>query len=186
MKKLLAIALLALGLSSPAFAGNLIVGAGIARETVTEPVDVEVDLYQVKGVYRFDNAVTAGAVFQAADPDLGPSERRYEVTAGYNPKVGNASVNVEVGYGLRNSDVMTDVDYYYVTVGASHPLGNNFVGDLQYRYRDSNELDKWRTDLYTVGLGYKVNPTTLVRGSYGQQYGDFESNIVALTVVKVF
>lgn len=186
MKKVLLSMLLALGLSGPAIAGNFIVGAGVGRETVTEPVDVEVDLYKVKGLYRFDNAVTVGAVFQYAEPDISVPENRYEVTAGYNPRYGKTSVTVEVAYGLRDSDIMDDVGYYYATVGASHPLGKGFVGDVQYRYRDSNELENWRTDLYTVGLGYKINPTTIVRGSYGEQYGDFESNVGALMLIKVF
>lgn len=172
--------------TAQAYAGDFILGAGVARETVTSTArNINIDLYKAKGFYRFDNEMTVGAVLQHGVPSMGAKENRYEGTVGYNPLFGKTRLDFTLGYGVRDREGLSNIQYYYAEVGAMRPLFGKLAGDIQYRYRNSDEISNWQTDMVTVGLSYPVSGV-VVRGFYSDQWGDFKSHIVGLNLIKKF
>ena len=66
-------------------------GPGLGVERVNDLFNIDLDV--VRGLYRFDNGITAGAVVMFGYVDYldVPDEERYEAIIGYSPSTANST-----------------------------------------------------------------------------------------------
>jgi opacity protein-like surface antigen len=190
MKKIL-ITLASMVCMATAQAGTVVVAAGVGQENITYPKTFTVDLYQVAVSYRYDNGVYVGTSIQNGYPELSsiPSESRYEAYTGYAKKIDKFIPYTQLAVGRRdiNSATATDYNYYALTVGTKYEFTSKIYGDVMYRYRNNYDTSSlWKTNLYGVGLGYKVTPTVSVETGYALTYGDYESNQYRVFLIQRF
>jgi opacity protein-like surface antigen len=190
MKKLITI-LASMICMATAQAGTVVVAAGVGQENITYPKTFTVDLYQVAVSYRYDNGVYLGTSIQKGYPELTtiPSESRYEAYTGYTKKIDQFMPYAQIAVGRRdiNSATATDYNYYALTVGTKYDFTSKIYGDVMYRYRNNYDTSSlWKTNLYGVGLGYKITPNVSVEAGYALTYGDYESNQYRVFLVQRF
>jgi opacity protein-like surface antigen len=166
---------------------NLTIGTGYGVETISEALSV--DLFQVQGFYRFNTGITLGGMYQKGYPNLSAvnDETRYMLMLGYTTRIKAFSPYAFYSLGWRdyeNTDTKT-VDYFTVKLGTRYKLTNKFFTDINYRYRDSDDIT-WETETVTAGIGYNINPKLSVMVNRGWQRGDYDSEITSVAVITRF
>ena len=187
MKKLILLFLAGLLLSTSALANSFTIGTGYGKEKIND--NLSIDLFQVQGLYRFDNGFTRGGAVMKGFPSANTvaDEERYELIVGYTTRIKKFSPYGFVSKGLRDykQSSKASVDYYTIKIGTTFDLSNKWYTDTNLRYRDSKDIS-WETNTYTFGLGYKITETISVGIFKGWQDGDYDSDITSISFKKRF
>lgn len=168
---------------------GLIVATGIAKESVTSPRKVDIDLYQLGVFYKATDNFLIGGSVQRGHPNIStmPFETRYEISAGTVYKIGNIAPYLNVSLGQRNfrSSAVNDYSYHAINVGSKFMISNFLYTDIKYRYRDNHEDSvNWKTNLYGVGIGYNVFKQTAIEIGYAKVDGDYKSTQWGLFLIN--
>ena len=172
-------------------ANTMSIAAGVGQENITYPKKFSVDLYQISLSYRYKNGLYVGTSILNGYPELTtiPSESRYETYVGYTTKIDKFNPYTQLIVGRRdiNSPTVQDSNYYALTVGTKYDITSKIYGDVMYRYRNNFDTAAlWKTNLYGVGLGYKVTPTVSVEAGYALTYGDNKSDQYRIFLINRF
>ena len=104
MKKLALSLAVALSITTSAAADSFTLGTGYGVEKIN--ANLSVDLFQIQGLYRFDNGMTVGGMIMKGFPDMDgvASENRYEAIIG--ARHDEATFNIEacsqcLGFNLQ-------------------------------------------------------------------------------------
>jgi hypothetical protein len=157
-------------------------------EDVTKPVKTNVNIYILSATYRLPSGVYVGGNVQKVYNEFA-DEKRFEGFVGYGVKVNNFTPFVEVTYGRRDYDPVGRTDYNYaaLTTGLQYNFNQDFYGNVRYRTRNSTDSDiSWRNDLYAVGLGVNLNPTTSLDFGYGVTKESYESKAFSVSLTNRF
>jgi len=187
MKKLALSLAVALSITTSAAADSFTLGTGYGVEKIN--ANLSVDLFQVQGLYRFDNGLTLGGMIMKGVPDIDgvASENRYEAILGYTTRVNDFSPYAFVSKGIRDyiDSPKASVDYYTVKVGTKYNLTDKIYTDVNYRFRDTDDI-VWQTNTYTAGIGYNLTPKLSVGINRGWQRGDYDSEITSINLITRF
>ena len=142
MKKLALSLAVALSITTSAAADSFTLGTGYGVEKIN--ANLSVDLFQIQGLYRFDNGMTVGGMIMKGFPDMDgvASENRYEAIIGYTTRVNDFLPYTFVSKGIRDyvDSPKSSVDYYTVKVGTKYNLTDKFYTDTNYRFRDTDMI----------------------------------------------
>jgi hypothetical protein len=170
------------------YSGALTLGPGIGLERINDTFNV--DLYMIKGLYRFDNGLTVGGVVQLGYVDFQKiaDEKRYEAIIGYSTVLPNSKFSpyAFISKGLRSySSSQANVDYYTMTIGSKYNITNTFYLDNSYRYRNTNDIS-WESNLYSIGLGRNFSNNLSAQLTYGVTWGDYNSDQYSIVLLRRF
>lgn len=176
---------------STANANGMLFSAGVGQETITAPRKFTVDLYQIGAAYMVAPKNFIGASVQYGYPESASisNETRYEVFAGYITKINRFIPYAQAALGRRDysNASIGDYNYYAVTVGSMYNFTDKIYGNARYRYRNNYDSPStWRSNLYGVGLGYRITPTVDVETGYAYTNGDYESRQWGLFLINKF
>jgi hypothetical protein len=184
MKKIVAI--LALALTTSAFADKIIIEARDAQGATTSGPHTSgttsTDQYQYKLTYakdvdpnwQVDYSIIA---VQTQSTEL-TAGSRIEAGAMYKNRIGGLPVYLRGGYGLKTTTT-ANFAYYSVEPGVMIPMGN-FTGRVGYRWRDAVDPAATRADetrTWRYGLGYNVTKDSSVWLRYDKMRGDTAQNV---------
>lgn len=170
----------------PATAGTFSVVTGRGQEIIeTTSEDIKADLYQVAGNYRASNGVMFGASAMLGYPDNNnvPDEGRYELSLGYGSKIRRFAPYGTVSLGKRTRENRSTIQYHTMTIGTKYAMTDKVFTDISYRFRDTNDM-QWKTNTYSVGVGYNVTQSFAVQGMYGKTTGDYTSDLYSIFFVN--
>jgi|TARA_B110000263_G_C15295172_1_gene505281 hypothetical protein len=170
------------------YPGVLTLGPGMGLERVNDTFNV--DLYMIKGLYRFDNGITVGGVVQHGYIDFQQiaDEKRYEAIIGYTSVLPNSKFSpyAFISKGLRSySSSQPSVNYYTATIGSKYKITNTFYLDNSYRYRNTNDIN-WESNLYSLGLGRILTNNFSVQVNFGTTWGDYKSDQYSIALLHRF
>lgn len=187
MKRFALALTMAMAFTTSANAGNFTFGSGYGKEKISDTLSV--DLFQVQGMYRFNNGLTLGAMVMKGFPDVSgvANEERYEAILGYTTRINDFSPYAFVSKGIRDyiDSPKSSVDYYTVKVGTKYKLTDKIFLDTNYRFRDSDDIT-WQTDTYTLGTGYNITDSLSIAVNRGWQRGDYDSELTSIVFTTRF
>ena len=167
--------------------------AGTARQKMESgagaALGVEIDLYEVGALYRFNDGLMIGGKMQEGYPNTAfPTEKRYEALLGYSTRYKNMMPYVLAGYGHKKPATGTSGDFYWVKPGVKVMLDPQVFVSTGYRYRDSNDFNNMRDDTYYYGAGYNLTKDTTVEIEVGKVRGvtSSDSTVTSLIFSKRF
>ena len=176
MKYLLLIAAIIFGLSTTAHAQNTLIYLGGGQEKMHSPRSVTSSMAEAGVLHRFDSGVTVGALTQNIYPDQNiPALNLTAILAGYSTRINQFSPYVLAGAGNRSTNG-TNANYYQISVGTKYAFNEKWFADVQYRYRNSDEISGFRTNRYLVGGGYNFTKNISGVLNYGSVSGDVRTN----------
>ena len=184
MKKLVAI--LALALSTSAFADKIILEARDAQGATTSGPHTSGTKSSDQNQYKLTYAKDINANWQADISIISVQTQSTELTAGsrieagalYKNTLAGWPVYLRGGYGLKTTTT-ANFQYYSVEPGVMIPLGN-FTGRVGYRFRDAVEPSKVNVDetrTWRYGVGYNVTKDSSVWLRYDKMRGDIAHNV---------
>ena len=184
MKKIVAI--LALAITTSAFADKIIIEARDAQGATTSGPHTSGTKSSDQNQYKLTYAKDINANWQIDYSVISVQTQSTELTAGsrieagalYRNKIAGLPVYLRGGYGLKTTTT-ANFQYYSVEPGVMIPMGN-FTGRVGYRFRDAvapstkniEETTTWR-----YGLGYNVTKDSSVWLRYDQMRGDTAQNV---------
>lgn len=187
MKKLALSLAVAISITTSAAADSFTFGTGYGVEKISDTLSV--DLFQVQGLYRFDSGLTLGGMMMKGFPDVNgiANENRYEAILGYTTRVNDFSPYAFVSKGIRDyiDSPKASIDYYTIKVGTKYNLTDKIYTDVNYRFRDTDDI-AWKTNTYTLGIGYNIAPSMSIGVNRGWQRGDYDSEIMSINLIKRF
>jgi hypothetical protein len=184
MKKFLAI--LALAISSTAFAGNFY-GAG--EYETAEDRNTKADSYTTgliigykDGGWQYSGKVSSGQ----AEWGNGSITNRYEGRVKHTW----SAMGVKPYAQIRLGEVVkatTDFSFYAVDTGVVVPLADKFEVDFSYRYRNAfDTTNNFQTNRYGIEGKVKLTDKDRLGLRYAQSYGDSQSNSWQLQYTRGF
>jgi hypothetical protein len=184
MKKLVAI--LALAITTSAFADKIIIEARDAQGATTSGPHTSGTKSSDQNQYKLTYAKDVNANWQVDYSVISVQTQSTELTAGsrieagalYRNKIAGLPVYVRGGYGLKTTTA-ANFTYYSVEPGVMIPLGN-FTGRVGYRFRDAvapSNTNADETTTWRYGLGYNVTKDSSVWLRYDKMRGDTAQNV---------
>jgi opacity protein-like surface antigen len=175
MRHLLLIAMTMIGLST-AHAQNTFVYTGIGQERMYSPRSVTGNLIEAGVLHRFNSGITVGALTQNIYPNQNlPTMNLTAALVGYSTRINQFSPYTLIGAGNRSTNG-TNANYYQISIGTKYNFNSNWFSDVQYRYRNSDEISGFRTNRYLVGGGYNFTKNISGLVNYAVVQGDIKSN----------
>ena len=171
--------------STKAYSGALTFGPAVGVERINNRFNV--DLGAIKSLYRFDSGVTIGGVAMFGDISFHdiPGEARYEAIVGYTPIVlsSNFSPYIFFSKGAREYySSKSSVSYHTATIRTKYDLTAKIYLDTSYRHRNTNDIS-WESNLYSLGLGYRLSDKYTLQIDFGNTQGDYRSDQVMFSFV---
>ncbi len=182
---------LSLGLflfSVSANGGILTLGPGLGVERVNDIFNVDLDI--IRGIYRFDNGITAGAVvmFGYVDYFDVPDEGRYEAVVGYSPSTSSSKISpyAFVTKGVRSYfGALSSIHYHTATFGSRYVLSDRIYFDSSYRHRNTNDMS-WETGTVSIGVGYNISQRFSLQFNIGTTWGDYQGDQAVIALISRF
>ena len=141
-------------------------GPGIGIEKINDTFTV--DLSIIKGLYRFDNGITAGgvAMFGNVNFQKVADEKRYEAIIGYTTVLQNIRISpyAFISQGLR-------------AYSSSNPSVNY--------HRNTNDIS-WESNTYSIGLGRIISNKLSIQANFGTTWGDYNGAQYTLVFLRRF
>ena len=168
--------------------GVFTLGPGLGVERVNDLFNVDLDV--VRGLYRFDNGITAGAVvmFGYVDYRDVPDEGRYEAIIGYSPSIANSKFSP---YGFITKGVrsyfgsLSSIHYHTATVGGRYTTGKKTYLDASYRHRNTSDMS-WETGTFSIGVGYNISQRLSLQLNIGTTWGDYQGDQAIVALISRF
>ena len=177
-----------ISISMNIYSGVFSLGPAVGVERINNRFNV--DLGAIKGLYRFNNGITIGAVAMFGDVSYQnvPGELRYEAIVGYTTASPSSKVlpYIFVSNGARAYySSRPSVRYHTATIGVKYNLTPKIYFDTSYRHRNTNDIS-WESGLYTLGAGYNISEALAIQISIGNTWGDYSSNQVMFSLLSRF
>ena len=170
------------------YPGTFTLGPGIGLERINDTFNV--DLSIIKGLYRFDNGITAGGVAMFGDVNFQKvaDEKRYEAIIGYTTVLQNIRISpyAFISQGLRTySSSQPSVNYHTMTIGSKYNITETFYLDTSYRYRNTNDIS-WESNTYSIGLGRIISNKLSIQANFGTTWGNYNGAQYTLVFLRRF
>jgi hypothetical protein len=187
MKKIFTI--LAMVVSSSAFAGGAGVGFEFERERGNNAPHTFENTISVAPYYKFDNGVKADIKFYGSREDGSNKELENKVEARVQ-KMWEVFPNVKLGARTSIGELFSsakDFSYYTIEPKASYALTNDFSLQAAYRYRNAfNTSNNYQTRTTKLGFDYAVTKNDEVGVRYLMKRGDSDTNGVEVAYTRSF